>query len=346
MKDFGLRPAKERAEIIEQTSATLKIGRPSIVEKDFWVCWVLLQLYGSSNPFLNESGTHPILFKGGTSLSKVYNLIDRFSEDVDLTIDRTVLVDSAKHPDEERISTNERLRRIDTVSSECEKYLKEKVLPYLNAKIEELGAGMAEVDETDRQLIRFTYPQSLKSDSYGGGAYVNTEIRLEFGARGEIWPAKQGKVSPYIALAFPNLFPQPSVDVMALSAERTFWEKATILHAIAQSGNVGNGERQSRHYADLATIWRSKIGASAAKDVSLLESVARHKTRYFPKASARYDLARPGTLRLVPSVGIIKQLEGDYARMREMYINDPPSFKEIIDTLATLEAEINKASPS
>jgi hypothetical protein len=344
MNDFGSRPTHERAEVFEETAARRGIGRAAIVEKDFWVCWTLAQLYGHDGPSDVQRERPALLFKGGTSLSKAYGLINRFSEDVDLTVDRKLLVTPEKDPDEDGISTRERKRRIDAVARRCEEYVAETIAPFLRSRTSNWKDATVTVDDKDLQTLHLGYPRALPNSSYGGSAYVNSSIRLEFGARGELWPAERRDVTSYAAEEFPNLFSNPTTAVWVLSPRRTLWEKATILHAIAASGRVGAGERQSRHYADLALLAKAPFGVAAVADTDLLLDVAQHKSTYFSSASARYDLARPGSLRLVPSEALIEDLQKDYERMSEMFITDPPPFSEVIEELRVLERRINETS--
>ena len=339
MNSFALLPGAARAEVFEETAAKRKIGRPMIVEKDFWVSWALAQLYGPGGPSEVKPDSEPtLLFKGGTSLSKVYGLIDRFSEDVDLTVDRTLLVPASHDPEEKGIPKREQKRRIEKIVDECTAYVRGTIAPFLQSRTE---AGRVVMDATDPLTLRYHYPQALDSREYGEGAYVATEIRLEFGARGELWPAELGKVSPYAALEFPALFSEPSTPVWALAPQRTFWEKATILHAIAESGRLPAAERQSRHYSDLARMTTTQEGQAALKDVGLLRAVADHKATYFAFSAARYELARPGSLRLVPDDDLVRQLRLDYNSMSEMFVTEPPGFDEVISKIAALEATIN-----
>ena len=131
MNTFQLRPKRERAEVIEETAARLVIGRPAIIEKDYWVCWALSKLFGENAPLRQEVSVHPFLFKGGTSLSKVYGLIDRFSEDIDLTIDRSLLENPEAPADEVGISKNERKRRLDDLAARCSVLIRNEVAPHL-----------------------------------------------------------------------------------------------------------------------------------------------------------------------------------------------------------------------
>jgi hypothetical protein len=339
--EFARRPPAERSEVFEETAARRGIGRAVIVEKDFWVTWVLAQLYAADGLSPTANDDPVLLFKGGTSLSKAYGLIDRFSEDIDLTVDHGVLIEIDDDPDEPDISKNERKRRIEKTAKACAAYVADSVAPFLNARLADMGAAEVRIDEEDPQTVRVIYPYALSSAVYGQTGYVNSELRLEFGARGAMWPSERREVTSFAAVEFPDLFTQPATPVFVLSPQRTFWEKATILHAIASSGRLPNSERQSRHYADLVRIGATEAGRDAIADTELLIEVADHKAAYFPAASARYDLARPGTLRLSPPNELEQTLERDYARMREMFMAEPPTFREVMAAIRDLENRIN-----
>jgi hypothetical protein len=341
MNGFAHLTPRQLADVFEETAARRGIGRAAIVEKDFWTCWTLAALFGSDGPSGSAGHESTLLFKGGTSLSKAYGLIDRFSEDIDLTVDRMELVGEEGDPSEAGISTRERKRRIQIMAEKCATYVSEIVAVFLRSRGADWGDYKIEVDSQEPQTLHLSYPRALTGASYGGNAYVTAQIRLEFGARGELWPAEQAYITSFAALEFPQLFTEPTTSVQVLSPRRTFREKATILHAIASSGRIGGGERQSRHYADLARLAKAPLGNDARADTGLLLDVAKHKAMYFPSASARYDLARPGTLRLVPSPVLLEDLEKDYKRMQEMFITVPPTFANVIEEIAALERRIN-----
>ena len=147
---------------------------------------------------------------------------------------------------------------------------------------------------------------------------------------------------PYAAETFPKVFTEPSCRVHVLSAERTFWEKATILHAWYHTPSDKKfRDRQSRHYYDVVRLYENGVGQRAMADVDLLLKVARHKSVFFASASAKYDEAIPGSLRLVPSDARIPELEEDYRKMREMIFGDVPSFGHLLATLISIERRIN-----
>ena len=132
-----------------------------------------------------------------------------------------------------------------------------------------------------------------------------------------------------------------SVPVNVLDLARTLWEKATILHQIAYTGTVKSRERMSRHYYDLSQLVQTPAGEYALADFSLLKRVAEHKRLFFRQPSAHYDLARPGTLRLIPQQNVLDALARDYSKMREMFFSDPPTFDRIVSVLRSVEQKIN-----
>lgn len=172
--------------------------------------------------------------------------------------------------------------------------------------------------------------------------YLRPEARLEIGPLAAWMPYDCYKIKPYAAEAFPQLFKQADCAVQAIRAERTFWEKATILHHEAnRPENSPQPLRYSRHYYDLARMAASPVKDAALADLALLADVVAFKQRFYRRHWARYDLAKPGTFRLVPSEQVLAAVEKDYVQMRNMIFGRYPAFGEIIETLRKLEAEIN-----
>lgn len=261
MDKFNTLPEEERKTAYTEVSRRLSLP-PTAAEKDFWVCWTLHQLVTAK-----ELGEY-LTFKGGTSLSKAYGLVDRFSEDIDLTIghDARFLKDGAE-PMEDGISGKERDRRIKALKVNAQSFVAEVAFPILEQKIKdslgEHGNWNLTLDEkdNDRQTILFHYPRLM---NYGMGfgmggfgvgrfgegeiGYIKPIVKLEFGARGEIEPSQSISITPYVAEEFPQLFDSPATNVQTLAAERTFWEKVTILHALHHGTHIR--DRMSRHYYD------------------------------------------------------------------------------------------------
>jgi hypothetical protein len=336
MDAFANDTPANRDEAFRQAAAELGFAK-AIVEKDFWVCWSLERLFA-----LPSFGDH-LIFKGGTSLSKAYDVIHRFSEDVDLSLDRAQLGFSGdRDPELTDLSSGKRKSLLQDLQEAAEATVAGPLLEEINAVF---SASLEQpyslsVDEDDPQTVLFAYP-SLHADS---DSYVQPVVRFEFGARGAQLPAEQRPIVTYVQQAFPDLTGLNAVDVRTLGIERTFWEKATILHMLFhQDAKKPLADRMSRHYYDMAQLTQHDAKARALANLDLLSEVGHHKSVFFKAAWARYEDAKPGSLRLVPSTELESALRRDYAGMREMIMGDAPSFDDVMTVIAALEAEINAA---
>lgn len=160
-------------------------------------------------------------------------------------------------------------------------------------------------------------------------------------------PYDHYRIKPYAAEAFPQFFKQADCAVQAIRAERTFWEKATILHHEANRPESSPQPlRYSRHYYDLAMMAAAPVKGAALADLALLEDVVAFKQRFYRRPWAHYELAKPGTFRLVPAEHVLAAVEKDYVQMRNMIFGRYPDFGEIKGTLRKLETEINSAEVS
>jgi hypothetical protein len=334
-------PPSERAALFGETAARMGVAT-RIVEKDFWVCFTLLHLFGLRfRPAL--------LFKGGTSLSKAFHLIDRFSEDIDLALDRTGLgFGGAEDP--LVLSGKSRRRQIDKLAAACGSTVRERLEPALRAALGIAlgpeGWALECASKEDEQVdLLFRYPQTLPPEDYGALSYVGPHVVMEIGARSDQEPSLKVAITSYAAEQYPDYFRQPEATVRVLASERTFWEKATILHAENGRPVEGDGPRAwtqiSRHAYDLFMMERRGVAERALERLDLLEAVARHKRAFFSAAWAGYENAQPGSIRLVPRGEFARAVERDYAAMRPMFFGAPPSFEEIMKTLEELEKRLN-----
>ena len=202
-----------------------------------------------------------------------------------------------------------------------------------------------ELDPTapDHDALEFKYPVGV-SDSLIPKT-IRPSIRLELGCRGDQWPSENGKVTPYSAEAFPEQFAVRNASVTVLSAERTFWEKATILHREYYRFEAGKSvsERLFRHYDDIVVMSKHERAKLALRNFELLEQVADHKQHFFREATARYDLARKGTIHLAPSPNLMRELKKDYEKTREMYFGKEPDFDAVMREILELENTINQS---
>ena len=298
---------------------------PAVVEKDFWVTWTLGKLFGDIEI------SRLLMFKGGTSLSKVFHLIERFSEDIDLILDWRVLTE--KDPEEVRSKTKQK-KLNDEINGKAQVYIKKKLFP----KIAECIAPICDCNSVDEDpnSLDIRYPAAFKD------GYLRPEVRLEIGPLASWVPFAEYTIRSYAAEAFPDVFQKPECMVKVIKAERTFWEKATILHHEAhRPENSPQPPRYSRHYYDLEKMASSGVKDAALADKGLLESVAEFKQKFYPRPWAMYDLAKPGTLKLVPAGHVLKSLKSDYRAMRDMIFGEYPDFDDILSELQNLENEIN-----
>lgn len=317
-----------------------------LVEKDFWVCWTLRRVFSLPDPPAR------LLFKGGTSLSKVFNAIQRFSEDIDLSLDREALGCPAWN-ELRRLSGKKQQETVDKLRAQCRAVVRDDLLRMLQLAISDSlgssGGWSLRPDPSDKDGLSLTFEYPRAVDDQTGSGYVAPSVKLEFGARSDHEPAVDRPLTPIAARARPGALSDAIVMVRVLAPERTFWEKATILHMwfhadpsrMSGGGSSDQFRRQSRHYYDLALLADHDIGGRALADLSMLQTVANHKAVFFRSARANYDSARPGTLRLVPREDQMDSLRRDYTIMREMFATEPPSFDQVIETLRRLESRIN-----
>lgn len=323
-------PDNDRRELFRNTADKMGLN-DAIVEKDFWVCLMLDYLFHRS-PWKDA-----ITFKGGTSLSKAFGLIQRFSEDIDLILDWRVLGYGTREPWEPRSNTKQDAFNKEA-NQRAEVFLAETFCPRIREEIShELGhSANIYIDGKDKQTVIFAYPHLFTSPS------TLQVIRLEIGALAAWTPAKLAEISSYAAQQYPKIFRQTSFPVLTVSPERTFWEKATILHHEAnRPEHLEMPQRYSRHYYDLYRMSMTEVKEAAFASLSLLQRVVEFKKKFYPRAWARYDEAVPPTLKLLPPDFRMAALETDYNNMRDMLYGDVPAFDAVIEAVRTLEQEIH-----
>ena len=180
---------------------------------------------------------------------------------------------------------------------------------------------------------------TLGQSNFAITEYIKPAVKLEFGARGDIEPSENKRITSYVAEAFPAIFDIAHSNVHVLAAERTFWEKVTILHALYHGSKMR--DRMSRHYYDTFVMAKKGIADAALQDTLLLEKVVRNKALLFEDKKASYETAIIGSLRLVPPSNMKAELAQDYTAMNEMFLKEAPSFESIMDVLSALEQKIN-----
>ncbi|MCH8044219.1 MAG: nucleotidyl transferase AbiEii/AbiGii toxin family protein [Planctomycetes bacterium] len=344
MDQFAQLPTEERQLYFQQAVARLGRLTAQLVEKDFWVCWTLKRLFS-----LDEFGSH-LTFKGGTSLSKVYRVIERFSEDLDVSIERGFLGFGGENEPENGQSGKEQQRRVKKLKKACQAVIVEKIQPQLESAIgAQLGASgdwriSLDLDDPDRQTLLFHFPPAIRD---GLSPYFARSVKIELGARSDHYPVEDATLSPYLYDAIPEALDECQVTVRVLCVTRTFWEKATILHVLHhQPIKKPIRKGQSRHLYDLYRLAKHDVCEKALADLGLLRRVAQFKSVFFKSSWAKYDEAKPGTLRLVPTAARMDELKRDYQSMEPMFFGDAIEFEEIISGLAELQCRINAVDVS
>ena len=327
-----------RAEVFAETAD--RLGLPdSLVEKDFWVCWMLDQLFSI------EEFKGRLLFKGGTSLSKVFGAIARFSEDIDIAVDYAMLgFTGLSDPHSEGLSRTKQQALLEKMLAECRAYIRGEFIDHLRARCSEVLGPEAEggwklgVGAQSPDVVRFEYPRAVRQQV----AYMAPQVVLELGTHAEFIPRGDFTIRSFAATEFPNLFGNVDVAVTSLLAKRTFWEKATILHAeFHRPADKPMPIRYSRHYFDVATMAQGPVKKEAFEDLPLLAAVVGHMQIFYPAAWAKYPLASPGTFRMVPPDARVNALRQDYREMGVMIFGEAPAFNSVLETLAALETELN-----
>lgn len=331
--------ARDRLDLFLTTAN--RLGTPiGNVEKDFWVCWTLNALYHQL-----PAGGPRLLFKGGTSLSKAYGLIRRFSEDIDVTVFRDDLDQAASVEELEALSNKKRRAKLEAIRDACRGY----IIGPLQARLSELvaeatgGIGRVEIDQADPdgQTLLIWYPEVEPWD----GAYVRPAVRIESGAKSALDPNRPVTIRPYIAEEAPTL--DLSVpDVITIEPGRTFWDKVVIAHGLRRwyerRGVLRHeGQRVSRHYYDLHCMMGAEEGAAALADRELARDCVRHARMFFDRPDFDLASAEPGSFALIPIDGMIDALRRDYANTAGMIFWEPPDFDALLAAVSTIEASAN-----
>ena len=322
IEKIALASASERRAIFLEASKIRKMNA-SMIEKDFWVCWTL-------NRIFSDSSLQKLLcFKGGTSLSKVFNVIERFSEDIDLILNCDAILNGRELIQE---SKNKQNLLNKSLIEDSQKY----IATTLKTKIREVIGNICsvDVDDNDKNILNVKYPRGLDD------SYLLPFIKLEIGPLASWIPNDNYQIKPYIDCIDELNF--DDIIVPTIVAERTFWEKVTILHREHfRSEKHKHPERYSRHYYDLFKMGNSSILNHSLQRLDLLEAVVDFKKRFYPCSWANYDLAKPKTIELMPSEYNLDFLKNDYKKMELMIYGDYPEWNEIIEFLKNLEQIIH-----
>ena len=342
MKNYIELPPDRRKLLCEE--AQMKIGLPAAsIEKDFWVCWTLRELLA-----LPGYGEH-ITFKGGTCLSKGWGLIERFSEDIDITIDREFLGFGGEESPEKASSGKQKTKRLDAMKTECQRRILEELNPLLENRFKEMLPDRDDWrlvpaplnDDPDAQTLLFYFPNNLMKTA----AYLRDDVKIEMGSRSDTEPSEVVVIHPYLADAFPEIMGDCNFTVKALSAERTFWEKAMLLHEERfrpEEKLEKRKARMARHYYDLWCLISKGIGDKAVAREDIFKRTAEHRRIYFRWSWVDYDTIRRGSLSMLPPEDQMTAWSRDYsATVENMFFGEIPGFDEVLRVIGDFEAKFN-----
>ena len=321
---------------------------PQNIEKDFWVCWTLDALF-------NGPASHGprLLFKGGTSLSKGFGLIERFSEDIDITVFREDLGEEASVEALEVMSGKKRQAKLDAIKSACQTFIGTDLLAQLSATLVEAAtsAGLeldhvkVELDTDDESLqsLLLWYP----SVTAGSDGYIRKAVKIESGAKSALDPHAKHTVVPYLAENLPDLDLTVG-NVTIVDAERTFWDKVVILHGLrrwfdARQVLRAGGQRVSRHYYDVYRLMAAGTGAAALANPELGRDCVAHARMFFNSRDLDLAHAEPGSFALMPADAMISDLRRDYTAMSGMIFGDIPAFDAVLASVEELQLRLNDA---
>jgi hypothetical protein len=322
---------------------------PQNIEKDFWVCWTLDVLFNGP-----PSEGPRLLFKGGTSLSKGFGLIERFSEDIDITVFREDLGEEASIADLAAMSGKKRQAKLDAIKAACQAYIGGDLLAHLTATLEQTisasghdaGNARVELDAEDDsgQSLLLWYPSVTEASD----GYIRKAVKIESGAKSALDPHARHVVTPYLARDLPDL-DLAVANVTIVDARRTFWDKVVILHGLRRWFDArrvlrAGGQRVSRHYYDVHQLMAAGIGAAALADPDLGQDCVAHARMFFNSPDLDLVHAEPGSFSLVPADAMIADLRRDYGAMAGMVFGDVPPFDDVLAAVAALERELNSAT--
>jgi hypothetical protein len=333
-------PPRDRLDLF--LTAANRLGTPvGNIEKDFWVCWTLDVLYHRL-----AADAPRLLFKGGTSLSKAYGLIQRFSEDIDVTVFRDDLDAPASIEELQVLSGKQRRARLDTIRDACHAYITGPLREALAAELAQDagGTGRIEVDpdDPDGQTLLVWYPEVEPRD----GAYVRPAVRIESGAKSALDPHQPALVRPYVTDDIPELdLNVPGVTT--IEAGRTLWDKMVIAHGLRRwyerrGALRQEGQRISRHYYDLHCLLNTETGRAALSNFELANDCVRHARMFFDRTDFDLATAEPGSFAIAPTDGMVNALRRDYENTAPMIFGTPPAFDDILVSIHALDAAVNQ----
>ena len=328
MNRFYKIPEANKKEIFQEVSSQTNLPAYA-VEKDWWVVQTLAIL------FETDIGKH-LVFKGGTSLSKALGLIERFSEDVDLAVDRSFF----GFKDELSKSQRTKLRKAsntyitETLFAALQQLFQEKGLTGVRLELEEIKSS-----DQDPVIISVYYPNVIESPGY-----IQARVQIEIGCRSLREPFENKEIISLVDEAYPDKdFTQEAIQMPTVLPQRTFLEKIFLLHEEFQRPKEKiRVDRLSRHLYDIYQLSQSGIAEKALKDKELYKTIVKHRYSFTRLGGVDYNLHQPQSIDPIPPAAFMSAWEEDYKTMQEQMIHGvSPDFKALIKALSELKERIN-----
>lgn len=326
--DFYKLKPEDKREIFQQIGIKMNIHEAA-VEKDWWVVQTLGLI------FQLEVSKH-IIFKGGTSLSKGWNLIERFSEDIDLALDRNFLGFDECYT----------VKQVKKLRSSTRKYIYAHFIPELQNKFHDIGFSDVKIELNQEEglnlePVRITVNYQSHTSS---SDYTRSRVLIEIGSRSMREPFTIRNISSLVAESYPNMpFADSQIKVPTVNPERTFLEKLFLLHEEFQkTENQIRVDRLSRHIYDIEKIMNTDYAEKALSDKALYNDIITHRSIYTKISEINYDLHQPESLNPIPPESVINAWKKDYQSMREeMIYGESLTFESLLEKIISLKEKIN-----
>lgn len=325
MQTFYQLSEEKKVKIFNQVS--VRAGLPAYaIEKDWWVVQTLRIIF-------NMNLSQHLIFKGGTSLSKAWNIIERFSEDIDLALDKSVLgIDS--------VNT---IKQVKKLRNSSKKFITNEFYPLLikgfnNEGISDAKIIISETTANDPLSIEIYYPYVTQQSEY-----IFPRLLIEIGSRSLKEPFKEKTITSFVAEQFPDQnFADKPITVATASPEKTFLEKIFLLHEEFQKDDIRTN-RLSRHLYDIERMMDLPFAETAFADHELYQTIVKHRMLLFSIGTVDYNLHQPPTIIIIPPDNLLKEWEKDYIELTEIMIyGDKLSWKKLIGRIQELQDRINK----
>ena len=311
--------------------ATEKGMKPFAVEKDWWVSRTLEIIFSM------DIARH-LVFKGGTSLSKAWKLIQRFSEDIDLAIDREYFFKSDKDWEKKEITALRKEASLFSTGVFFDKLKEEFLKKGFNGLV--FKVIEAKDSDQDPRIIEIYYPNLITQPS----EYVLPRVQIEIGCRSLREPFSVQTFGALVDEVYADRdFAEPFFQVPTVNPERTFLEKIFLLHEeFHRPQEKMRVDRLSRHLYDVYHLTKAGVSDKAINDKELYETIVAHRYKFARIGGVNYNNHNPKTLNPVPPPELMDDWEKDYAKMLEdmIYEEEKPTFADLIENLNILRMQL------